>query len=107
MLQSLQQAALSLCWTASLVSAYTPTISDPNAPNAQTSCPGYQAQDVTTNANKITVTLALVGTACNAYGTDIDTLQLTVEYQDVHRLAVNIEPMYTVRFKSINAETGH
>jgi alpha-glucosidase len=97
MLQSLQQAALGLCWAASLVSAYTPTISDPNAPNAQTSCPGYQAQDITTDVNKLTATLALAGTACNVYGTDIDTLQLTVEYQDTHRLAVNIEPMYMVR----------
>jgi alpha-glucosidase len=97
MLQTLQQAALSFFLTCSLVSAYTPTISDPNAPNAQTSCPGYQAQDMTVNANKLTATLTLAGPACNAYGSDIDSLQLTAEYQDAHRLAVNIEPMYMVR----------
>lgn len=40
----------------------------------------------------LTATLKLVGTACNLYGTDIETLNLTVEYQSADRLAVKISP---------------
>jgi len=31
---------------------------------------------------------------CNVYGTDVDVLNLTVGYQDAHRLGINIYPAY-------------
>jgi len=31
---------------------------------------------------------------CNVYGTDVDVLNLTVGYQDAHRLGINISPAY-------------
>jgi alpha-glucosidase len=46
-----------------------------------TSCPGYKASDVSTTANGLTAKLTLAGTPCNLYGTDIEDLTLTVEYQ--------------------------
>ncbi|KAL8867462.1 MAG: hypothetical protein Q9174_005651, partial [Haloplaca sp. 1 TL-2023] len=71
-----------------------PNINDPNATDAQTVCPGYNASDVQRTAYGLTATLNLVGPACNAYGTDIETLNLTVEYQSADRLAVRIVPAY-------------
>ena len=44
-------------------------------------CPGYQASDVQTSANGLTATLTLAGAPCNIYGTDLEHLTLTVEYQ--------------------------
>ena len=34
----------------------------------------------------------LAGSACNVYGNDIDTLNLTVQYQSADRLAIRITP---------------
>lgn len=48
--------------------------------NAST-CPGYSASNVQQNANGLTAYLTLAGEACNAYGTDLPNLTLTVEYQ--------------------------
>lgn len=76
------------------VHATTPTIDNPNAPNAQNECPGYTATNVQQSSTGLMATLILAGSACNAYGTDIASLSLTVEYQDVHRVNVNIEPTY-------------
>ena len=45
------------------------------------SCPGYKASGVETTGNGLTATLTLAGTACNVYGTDLEELTLTVEYQ--------------------------
>lgn len=45
------------------------------------SCPGYKASNVKTTGNGMTASLTLAGTACNVYGTDLDELTLTVEYQ--------------------------
>jgi hypothetical protein len=44
-------------------------------------CPGYKVTAVAHAHNSITATLQLAGAACNVYGTDIDSLQLLVEYQ--------------------------
>lgn len=44
-------------------------------------CPGYAASNVQQNANGLTADLTLAGEACNAYGTDLPNLTLTVEYQ--------------------------
>lgn len=46
-----------------------------------TTCPGYSASNVQQNANGLTADLSLAGEACNAYGTDLPNLTLTVEYQ--------------------------
>ena len=69
-----------------------PNIQDPQAKNAQDICPGYVASDVTRNPLGLTATLTLAGPACNVYGTDIDTLNLTVEYQSADRLAIRVTP---------------
>ena len=46
------------------------------------SCPGYKASGIETTGNGLTATLTLAGTACNVYGTDLEELTLTVEYQN-------------------------
>lgn len=69
-----------------------PNIEDPEAVNAQKVCPGYIASDVEHNQFGFTATLSLAGKACNAYGTDIETLNLEVAYQAQDRLNVNIQP---------------
>ena len=71
-----------------------PNIADPNATDAQTACPGYNATNVKRTAYGLTATLNLAGPACNVYGTDIATLNLTVEYQSADRLSVRVAPAY-------------
>lgn len=46
-----------------------------------TTCPGYSASNIQQTANGLTADLTLAGEACNAYGTDLPNLTLTVEYQ--------------------------
>ena len=69
-----------------------PNINDPKAVDAQTVCPGYVGSNVVRTQYGLTATLKLAGKACNVYGTDIDTLNLTVEYQSNDRLSVKIIP---------------
>ncbi|KZF21148.1 glycoside hydrolase family 31 protein [Xylona heveae TC161] len=69
-----------------------PTANDPQAVDAQTVCPGYQASNVVRTGLGFTASLSLAGQACNVYGTDIDKLNLTVEYQSADRLSINIVP---------------
>ena len=71
-----------------------PNIDDPQAIDAQTVCPGYTGSDVTRTDLGLTATLSLAGPACNVYGTDVETLSLTVEYQSADRLNVKIVPAY-------------
>ena len=71
-----------------------PNIYDQQAVDAQTVCPGYTGSDVTRTDLGLTATLSLAGPACNVYGTDIETLSLTVEYQSADRLNVKIVPAY-------------
>jgi len=71
-----------------------PNINDPNAVDAQTVCPGYVGSNVLRTPYGLTATLNLAGPACNVYGTDVETLNLTVEYQSADRLSVNIHPAY-------------
>jgi hypothetical protein len=54
-----------------------PNINDPQAVNAQDICPGYKASNVQRTPYGLTADLSLAGTACNVYGTDIDSLSLT------------------------------
>ncbi|KAK4944855.1 hypothetical protein LTR10_015774 [Elasticomyces elasticus] len=69
-----------------------PNVFDPKAINAQSACPGYNASSVKTSSTGLTAHLTLAGSACNAYGTDIQDLNLTVEYQTDSRLHINIRP---------------
>lgn len=71
-----------------------PNIYNPQAKQAQQVCPGYTASGVERTSNGFTASLSLAGDACNVYGTDVEDLKLTVEYQSNHRLHVSIQPTY-------------
>ncbi len=57
------------------------------------SCPGYKASNVQSNSNGLTADLTLAGDACNAYGTDLTNLTLTVEHQTNDRLHIIIQDL--------------
>lgn len=69
-------------------------IDDPQAVDAQSVCPGYKASNVQQSSHGFTARLNLAGKACNVYGTDLDTLTLTVDYQASDRLNIQILPTY-------------
>lgn len=73
-----------------------PNIQDPEAVNAQDVCPGYKASQLKETDGGISAVLTLAGAPCNVYGTDVDVLNLNVEYQSKDRLAINISPAYLV-----------
>jgi alpha-glucosidase len=73
-----------------------PSVQDPEAPNPQASCPGYTASNIQNEANGFTADLQLAGQPCNVFGTDIENLKLTVEFQNDKRLNVNIQPAVLV-----------
>ena len=76
---------------AAVAQDYVPSHLDPNAPDPQ-KCPGYTASDIQHSNSGLTAKLSIAGDACNAYSTDIEDLDLTVTWQDTHRLNVNIQP---------------
>lgn len=45
-----------------------------------TACPGYSASNVQTTETGLTADLSLAGPACDSYGSDIENLRLTVNY---------------------------
>ncbi|OQD65803.1 hypothetical protein PENPOL_c005G10589 [Penicillium polonicum] len=69
-------------------------IDDPEAVNAQSVCPGYKASNIKESARGLTATLTLAGKPCNAYGTDVDSLDFSIEYLANDRLNVQIVPTY-------------
>jgi len=71
-----------------------PNINDPQAVSAQDVCPGYTASNVFRTPYGLTADLSLAGSACNVYGTDVEALSLTVEYQSSDRLHIEITPAY-------------
>lgn len=71
-----------------------PNIYDAQAVDAQDVCPGYTASDLQQSDRGLTATLTLAGKPCNVYGTDIQELDLKVEYQAKGRLSVNIVPKH-------------
>ena len=73
-----------------------PNIQDSHAVDAQTACPGYKAQHVTQSPYGFEADLKLAGKPCNVYGTDIEDLHLSVQYQAADRLSVNISPTFIV-----------
>lgn len=71
-----------------------PNILDPEAVDMQTVAPGYTASNLQNSSSGFTADLNLAGSAVNVYGTDIENLTLTVEYQSRGRLHVEIQPRY-------------
>ena len=71
-----------------------PTVNDPQAVDSQNVCPGYKASNIQQQSYGVTADLTLAGQACNSYGTDVESLQLTVETQSADRLNVAITPTY-------------
>jgi alpha-glucosidase len=69
-------------------------IDDPQAVGAQSVCPGYKASNVKHTTRGLSATLGLAGEACNVYGTDIDSLNFSVEYLSKDRLNVQITPSH-------------
>lgn len=65
---------------ASTVSAAALVTRQPNA--GRGACPGYTASNVANTATGLTADLALAGPACNVYGTDIEDLRLSVNYDN-------------------------
>lgn len=45
-----------------------------------TPCPGYSANNIQDSGTGLTADLTLAGPACNSYGSDIQSLKLTVNY---------------------------
>lgn len=54
-------------------------------------CPGYEASNIKTTATSLTADLNLAGSACNAYGDDLQNLTLEVTYETDTRLHVKIQ----------------
>jgi alpha-glucosidase len=69
-------------------------IDDPEAVDAQSVCPGYKASNVKESSRGLTATLKLAGKPCNVYGTDVDSLDLSIEYLADDRLNVQLVPTY-------------
>ena len=72
-----------------------PNIKNPDAVDAQDVCPGYTATNVQEQPYGVTAQLALAGPPCNAYGSDVSPLDLTVQRQSDDRLNIEIKPSYT------------
>lgn len=71
-----------------------PNILDPEAVDVQDVCPGYTASNLQNSSTGFTADLELAGSACNVYGTDVEYLTLTVEYQATDRLHIEIQPRF-------------
>ncbi|SMR62123.1 unnamed protein product [Zymoseptoria tritici ST99CH_1E4] len=87
-LSSLLCASLAFAGTA-IASSLSPIY--PRQNSTAPDCPGYRATDVKTTANGLSAKLTLAGNPCNVFGTDLEDLTLTVEYQTDARLHVLIE----------------
>jgi len=75
---------------------FVANVHDPEALDAQKECPGYLASNVQHDSHGFTARLKLAGKHCNVYGTDVEDLNLTVQYQSIERLSVSIIPTYLV-----------
>lgn len=86
MVVKMSRLSRALCATLALASSviaspFSPLYPRQNSTDSNSTCPGYRASDVQTTANGLTAKLTLAGTPCNLYGTDLEDLTLTVEYQ--------------------------
>ncbi|KAI0027385.1 alpha-glucosidase [Vararia minispora EC-137] len=62
-------------------------------------CPGYEATNVQTSNGILNADLRLVGTACNVFGNDTETLKLEVTYETATRIHVKITDPNTTRYE--------
>ncbi|KAL4788289.1 glycosyl hydrolases family 31-domain-containing protein [Aspergillus varians] len=69
-------------------------VDDPQAINAQSVCPGYRASNVHHTTHGFSASLNLAGDPCSVYGTDVESLNLEVQFQDTDRLNIQITPTY-------------
>jgi alpha-glucosidase len=65
-----------------------PNVEDPSAKQAQALCPGYTASNVERSEHGFSASLTLAGDPCNVYGTDIEDLTLTVQFQSARKCIV-------------------
>jgi alpha-glucosidase len=70
-----------LVWAAT-ASAAALVSRDAPSDDRLTACPGHKASNVQTTASGLTADLSLAGSACNAYGTDLNDLVLQVSYDN-------------------------
>ncbi|KAG8955586.1 hypothetical protein FRC04_007577 [Tulasnella sp. 424] len=63
------------------------------------SCPGYTAKNVKIGKGTLSANLVLAGTACNAYGPDVQNLKLAVTYEDETRIHVKITDAKNKRYE--------
>lgn len=77
------KVALSLVLAAAAAVSATTSIEYRTTSNGDplASCPGYKASNVKVGKSGLTADLSLAGKACNAYGDDLKSLTLEVEYQ--------------------------
>lgn len=69
-------------------------VDDPQAINAQSVCPGYKASIAHQTSKGFTAALHLAGKPCNVYGMDVESLNLSVEYQAKDRVNIQIVPSH-------------
>lgn len=77
LISALLSAALSLALYASTATTQDIYSSD----KSLSGCPGYTASQVQDISDGFMADLSLAGPACNVYGTDVQNLTLTVQYQ--------------------------
>ncbi|KAI9738956.1 MAG: hypothetical protein M1818_005270 [Claussenomyces sp. TS43310] len=80
---------LVLLLASTLASAFT--LSSPSSNDPLSTCPGYKASNIQTTFSGLTADLTLAGPACNVYGDDLESLKLTVVYEENDRLHVKIQ----------------
>ena len=69
---------------AAVVSSFVATSEASSAASLQrraSECPGYVASNVHHDGTSMSADLNLAGPACNTYGSDLENLKLSVEYQ--------------------------
>jgi alpha-glucosidase len=74
-------AALAAVGIATPLAAGLPVLESRDASDPLAWCPGYKASNIRTSAVGMTADLTLAGDACNVFGTDLENLTLSVEYQ--------------------------
>ncbi|EPS98338.1 hypothetical protein FOMPIDRAFT_133460 [Fomitopsis schrenkii] len=73
--------------------------SNPTDSSGVDACPGYTATNVVTSGPNLTASLVLAGEVCNAYGPDIETLNLQVTYETATRIHVKITDANDTRYE--------
>jgi hypothetical protein len=69
-------------------------------------CPGYKASNVVTSDSGLTATLTLAGTACNVYGTDVQTLKLEVTAESGMKIVHLVLHFLTYSLLAVSRNNG-